>query len=487
MLAYDRVRQRENGCRARGKGGAMQSMHNEVQGAVRRARPAARLPMLLTLPVLLTLSACDVPRSMHVTAGMEPKYEDDDVRFRTTYYFRVFDVCDTDEPAASGGKGGSATAGSALGGGQQKLAKDSIYRFRMTGKASSLFSKVHFESGTLKSYQIDPFGADVAFDGTNGRFYVRSQDETQADARNSATMARIRMLEGMRNREGLGAAVQAELDAQILSAIRSLGPGTRSPPTASEVVRRLVTGSLQAQDAVIAAKKAALAAEGKTAAQIADDAEMKKLLGARTSHGDSQKTLHDDLVGLFTEAGTAAKNAVDALEVMVKAIDEKKLPDSADDKTRKAHADLRAAVRLQLAIAMARQEDIRRAGNAELLAATLSTAAGAPGEAACSAGSRTRRGFQILGPEGIRTFNQDERLIMAMNTDGGPLISMLQELSGRVLAPKLSDAEQLLPLATERNRLGTARRELEASPADLKAAQDKIKAAIETLQPKVTP
>ncbi len=452
-----------------------ESRHDPVQGAARLAR------LSVLLPVLLTLGACDVPQSMHVTAGMEPRVEDDSVRFRTTYYFRVFDVCETPQPTTNG-----TSANSALGGPQQQLAKDSIYRFRMTGKASSLFSKVHFESGTLKSYQIDPFGADVAFDNTNGRFYVRSQDETQADARHGATMARIRMYEEARNRQGVSDTAKAEYDALIHGAIRSLDTAAPPAPLASEVARRLVAASTEAQDAAIAARRAALVAESKTEAQIADDQGMKDLLRAVTAHSESQKKLRTDLIGLFTEAGKAAGDAVTSAEKTVKAVDEKKLPENADEKTRKAHDELRAAVRLQLAIALTRQEAITRAGNAEFLAALQPAATTSSGDGTCSAGSRTRRGFQILGPEGLRTFNQDERLIMAMTSDGGPLISVLQELSGRVLTPKINDAEQLLPLATERNRLGTARRELESAPADLDAAKLKIDAAIKTLDPKVT-
>ena len=41
---------------------------------------------------------------------------------------------------------------------------DSLYRFRMTGKASTIGKTIKFESGTLKSYQIDPYGASVIYD-----------------------------------------------------------------------------------------------------------------------------------------------------------------------------------------------------------------------------------------------------------------------------------------------------------------------------------
>ena len=60
-----------------------------------------------------------------------------------------------------------------------------------------------------------------------------------------------------------------------------------------------------------------------------------------------------------------------------------------------------------------------------------------------------RRGFKILGPEGWRTFNQDERLVFAMSTSGEPLISTLQELSGRVLNAGTAGDQLQLPILKE--------------------------------------
>lgn len=72
-----------------------------------------------------------------------------------------------------------------------------------------------------------------------------------------------------------------------------------------------------------------------------------------------------------------------------------------------------------------------------------------------------RRGFQILGPEGWRTFNQDERLLLAMSTSARPLIGTMQEISGRVLNSQPIEAEMLLPLVREDLRLSRAGRELD--------------------------
>ena len=56
---------------------------------------------------------------------------------------------------------------------------------------------------------------------------------------------------------------------------------------------------------------------------------------------------------------------------------------------------------------------------------------------------------KLMGPEGVATFNQDQRLIMAMTSSGKPLISALKELSGRMLAEHGSPGDVVLPLVRE--------------------------------------
>lgn len=134
----------------------------------------------LTVAVLWTLAAgCSLPDSMQVRRGNEPRYQDEDVRFRTTYYFRVFDYCrdkasrldtgnhqpfvakvytEPDQPPAPQGRGNATDSKQP----QIKIVSDALYRFRVTGKADSLFEDIRFEAGTLKADEIDPFGAQAA-------------------------------------------------------------------------------------------------------------------------------------------------------------------------------------------------------------------------------------------------------------------------------------------------------------------------------------
>ncbi len=151
------------------------------------------------------VAGCTAPSSMLVRSGDEPRYEDDDVAFRTIYYFRVFDACEGERPGFAGVS--RATADGKVDytklfdaqKGPPRLLTDSLYRFRMTGKASTLGSRIHFESGTLRKEQIDPFGANVAFDKANSRFYFKSQEDTQADARQTEALDRIKALRQTRD------------------------------------------------------------------------------------------------------------------------------------------------------------------------------------------------------------------------------------------------------------------------------------------------
>ncbi len=82
----------------------------------------------------------------------------------------------------------------------------------------------------------------------------------------------------------------------------------------------------------------------------------------------------------------------------------------------------------------------------------------------CAEGA-SRQGFQILGPEGWRTFDQDERLILAMTANAEPLISTLRELSSRVTNARATDEASVVPLLTEQNRILRAQRLLDRDVA----------------------
>ena len=118
----------------------------------RRVVSRASKVFFVSAAATVLLSACARPPSATVNEGADPFNVDKDVVFRTTYYFRVFDYCVARKLK------------------NQKFDEvvvpltDSLYRFRMTGKAGSNVSDVKFESGTLMAWEIDPFGAKVEYD-----------------------------------------------------------------------------------------------------------------------------------------------------------------------------------------------------------------------------------------------------------------------------------------------------------------------------------
>lgn len=90
----------------------------------------------------------------------------------------------------------------------------------------------------------------------------------------------------------------------------------------------------------------------------------------------------------------------------------------------------------------------------------------------CGDGSEGRRGFQVMGPEGIRTFDQDERLVMAMTSSASPLIGVLKEVSARVLDRRVVQAEPLLPYAQERVDILEAQRAVDSLKGTPKKAEE---------------
>ncbi|MEQ1794316.1 MAG: hypothetical protein ABL970_09020 [Nitrospira sp.] len=139
------------------------------------------------LCIATLVSACSVPQAFQIGNSTNPQYEDQNVLFRTTYYLRVFDVCRVDESGryANYDRGTAKLLHRQMG--AYRIIKDSLYRFRMTGQAQALLNDVRFESGTLRDYQIDPFGRTVEFDEKLKRFRAPDVLSTQQGPNNSST------------------------------------------------------------------------------------------------------------------------------------------------------------------------------------------------------------------------------------------------------------------------------------------------------------
>lgn len=307
-------------------------------------------------------AACVVPNSMHLTQGVTPQKLDTNVRFQTTYYFRAFDYC--------------WSADAAVGSSRYRLIvpeTDTLYRYRMTGKASALGNQIKFESGTLTKEQIDPFGTDVTYNKDIDGYVYRSQDEAKRQAEDAATAR------------------------------------------AAEVARTAALERFQALADML------VATENDQTLSRAEKDELKTELRA------GMRTALQRYIGtLDTAMDPSVKRLVDALDARVKALEARAVP-SSDLTTLKADVE-----QLKTDVAGLQAEYVKK-GLAD----------------ACSIGEFRRRGFQIMGPEGMRPFDQDSRLLMAMHSSAKPLIETLSEYSSRLLKPRINVSDQLLPLAQE--------------------------------------
>ena len=356
--------------------------------------------LVFGLMLLAAASACGVPSAMHVTRGIDPRYINDDVRFRTTYYFRTFDFCwDADvklQQLNSDDAGGIP---------YRKIIPqtDTLYRYRMTGKADSTTTKVRFESGTLRKEEIAPFGKQIVFSEAGNGFYVRDMAEVRADAEQEKREAtvwrkidRLKILHTQLKNDGSdeNATIHDEIRKQIIALIRELA----APSSA-------LTNEQIAQ-----------------VTQIIDDQIKQK-----TSESDNKKNNNSEQ--LNEEHNNLAE----------------------------FNKELNAELKKKL-----------NSGGNQL--------------AFCSIDEKVRKGFQLMGPEGIKTFDQDERLVLAMSSSAKPLIEALQEYGSRILDSKVNATGQQLAVSQESLRALRARQALtDAQLAGSNDAAAIIDAAIKAL------
>ena len=483
------------------------------------------------LAIGVGMAGCAVPEHQRVRDGVEPEHVDTDVRFRTTYFFRVFDFCpplrrDYAEGASGIGSGAStsrAPADEVFSPGTSRLLilTDSLYRFRMTGKANALTTQIHFESGTLRASEIDPFGSNVEFDEENRSFYHVSAREAKRRAMDSQELARIRTAVGETESALLRLldkrrVLDPQSDVSEIGTLQKLID--KKTVTLEALVDRehaLLLGtsalkvgtSASVPDAVLAAiQLEERAAEMATlfdedvedqrtiAADLKGPLEVQALakMDSAPDFGRSMRVALEDLlraaedkVKQLEEAQAALKDLRDAQE---KRANEEGIPlddDSAyqtmKGKVEKAQAILTLGRRLAETLAGVAVSYAAHRANASPDDGI--TGSGVPEQIACEDGTPARRGFQIMGPEGWRTFDQDERLLMAMSTSAKPLVGVIKDLASRTNAQATSESERQLPFAIERIRvLETEKRLNRASTSTPEDADALLELAVETFK-----
>lgn len=158
--------------------------------------PHSYVSRLLTISILLLLTGgCstigDVPPAMRIDLAEHPALQDEQVRFRTTYYFRIVDSCKVQEGKNYNDYVTGENPFQVRQYGKLKIVSDTLYRFRMTGKSSALFANIRFESVVLRSEQIDPFGSQVALDKDTNTFRVIPANAIRENARRQEVIHEI--------------------------------------------------------------------------------------------------------------------------------------------------------------------------------------------------------------------------------------------------------------------------------------------------------
>ncbi len=495
--------------------------NNQGVSRLENVRSGVRKISLLTVVALV--AACSMPESMGVRSGGEPRHQDDHVRFRTTYFFRVFDYCsaqilDKSNPDYI-----------------REIKHDSLYRFKMTGKANSTFTKVVFESGTLKSYEIDPLGAKVAYDKKNEQFYFQSREKTERDANCAAVesqmekiTARITQLRSVpqgqtKNEELIKAfenqllklakdnsclplTVKAQLSEPEKTHVAVLGFAGKKLSTASaysdNAVGSLVYELNNDKNKSITVKIPKITAQLKTAGESlekiseildstvfieeASNAFMQNNelntgvtvsdIGLPSSSGVSKKIdgyISDARSNLALAGSTFRQlNKKPHMGNLYLPMTGAHLVSAADQVNAlvgflKKGEDIAADSKHELVLKSGPTtalselaEDLIDAGKAFVQAAkSTNKVAGA-----CRGDEKLQRGFQVIGPQGAMLYNQDDRLVMAMSTSASPLLQQLKDISSRVLAEQEVPGQSLLTLTR-------ARLKLSKTKGDLKDAQ----------------
>ncbi|MCC6139890.1 MAG: hypothetical protein IT389_04655 [Nitrospira sp.] len=356
------------------------------------------LPGVLCL--LGLLPACswlsDVSSNMRIDTGLEPGNVDSNVRFRATYYFRVLSGCSLEPSHDQSDDSGFMRH---VRGGFVPM-QDSLYRFRMTGQAAALFKHVHFESGVLRKDQIDPFGSQVRYHEGTKSFALVSADEVRAESKQATALQDVKKFRDLYRDIGddkkLGDAAKTKLLNKLVEMIEDR----------LEMMKLLHVVSAPPSDGKTPDGNNSMSNPPKTMPPSDDPAEKIKQLEAelKKAQEDVAKAKED-----------AKKHEIQTLEELEKKIEEK--------------------------------------------LKELGAAAASPQGAAC-AGKPSEQRYFVLGPEGAKELDPNDRLLMALSVDSKPLIGALQQMSDRRFQTASTQVHTMEALLEERGTILTGQQDL---------------------------
>lgn len=447
-------------------------------------------PALISLAFIaaISLSGCswlaDVSSTMRVDTGLEPENIDANVRFRTTYYFRVLTGCsiDTLDTKAHDLSSGFAKRTS----GAFTPLNDSLYRFRMTGQAAALFNKVHFESGVLRKEQIDPFGSTLRYNEETHAFSVIAPDKTRDTATYEIEQFR-KLYKDIQGDGILDASHKTKLLEQLITMIENrleqlkTSPAQNTPPKAAadpskaelaKLEQHLIDTKQKLQDAtkqLTTAKKKLDEAGDKITAINQSLGDAKTKLTSPTPVAEEDKTKIDTLTNEYTAAQTAltaAKATYTAAEKLV--ADLTTDTTKTKDEIKRHHDELRKTKES----AVTSLKDLAKKTEDLLVALGEKQAAPQPSDTPTCTANHAKNKYYLLGPEGAKELDPNDRLLLALSVDSKPLISALQQLSERKMHTAGTNIKTIENLLEERGRILDAQTLLHKATRDTSTDSD---------------
>lgn len=416
---------------------------------------------------------------MRVDTGLEPQNIDSNVRFRTTYYFRVLTGCRIEEAEDSDHQRLSETPFRRRISGHFVPLNDSLYRFRMTGQAAALFNRVHFESGILRKEQIDPFGSSVRYNEQTHAFTPVSVDDVKADNARHAAMQDVEQFRKLYKDLNADTALATEHKAQLFTKLVSMIEDRLDQIKASRPQSAIGTTSnigttrtdrtdtaLTELETKLSATEAKLAKANTQLKNTQDtlNESKKKVAEIKTNLNDSKAILatpppsaedaKKKIDALITEL-TAAEQALNTAETNRNAAKElvtELTKKSTDVKATivDAHQNLtttKGHTVTSLGTLKQKVEDLLK----ELGVATTTLRTNLL-TAACG-GKPSENKYYLFGPEGAKELDPNDRLLLALSVDSKPLISALQQLSDRKFQSPGRDLKTIEDLLEERGRI----------------------------------
>ncbi len=476
-----------------------------------RVRTFSQALLALTL-----LSGCswlaDISSSMRVDTGLEPENIDSNVRFRTTYYFRVLTGCKI-ESTASADYDKFSPFKKRISGVFIPL-NDSLYRFRMTGQAAALFNRVHFESGILRKEQIDPFGSSVRYNDQTHAFTPISADEVRDDNARHIAMQEVeqfrKLYTDLAADEKLTTGHKTQLFAKLITMIEDRLDQIKASRPSSAVSTTPSSGSGTAgtnptDSALTKLEQKLIALEEKLGkARTHFNNTQKTLIEAKKKVAEIETNLNDAKAALTSPDPSTKppKQNIDALTAELTAAEQvMTTAETNRDAAGKLVTTLTGestAIKTEIEnahknLTTAKQETMTSLttlkGKVEDLLKELGVATTPPanqGTAACN-GKPSENKYYILGPEGTKELDPNDRLLLALSVDSKPLISALQQLSDRKFQSAGTNYQTMEDLLHERGQILDSRSLLQKAekaidPDTAATDQPKLETLLEELR-----